>query len=123
MNCYKHLLLMFLTIFCCLSFCHILLSIFFSYALLLKKLFFLSISFSLEFNSFQVFIILFKSCEINLPSIYLQINYIPSDQLHAFLISDSPVNSAFSFLAIPCLYYVIFLSSSRLPNTRPVIRE
>ena len=50
-------------------------------------------------------------------------NYIPSGQLHTFLISNSPLNYAFSFLVVPCLYYVFYLLSSRLPSARPVTRD
>ena len=111
---------MFLTVFRCLSFCRIFLSIFFSYALLLRELFFLSfpsLSFSLLssqlHNHFQVFIIRFKSHEVSyLPSItYLQINYIPS--ITYILISDNSLNDAFFFLVVPYLYYVICLLSSQ----------
>ena len=63
-------------------------------------------------NSFQVFIILFKSREITyIPS-------ITSDQLHAFLISNSPVNYVFSFFAVHCLYYAICLLSSKPSNAQ-----
>ena len=68
--------------------------------------------FCLFLSLVNIYIILFKSCEINyLPS-------ITSDQLHTFLTSDSPVNYAFSFLAVPCLYYVICLLSLRPPNAQ-----
>ena len=65
-------------------------------------------------NSFQVFVILFKSREIT-------ITYIPSitsDQLHAFLISNSSVNYVFSFFAVHCLYYAMCLLSSKSSNTQ-----
>ena len=141
---YKLLLLVFRAIFRCLTFCHIFLPILCPFT---QKTVFFFLSLSLFLSSFNIYIILIKFHNSfhkpwdQLPSFdYLPsdqlhtfnyittdqlhtFNYIPTDQLHILSIPDSPVNYAFSFVAVPCLYYVIYFLSSRSPNARPVIRD